>query len=302
MIGVLLMSYGSARGPDEVPRYLASTRGGRSAPDDLVAEFRRRYEAVGGSPLLAITREQASALERELGSDFRVSTGMRHSPPFIADALNSLVEAGAHEVVAIVLSPQYSPAIMGGYRIALEARSAETRLRIAGPWHDLPEFVDALVARVREALARLGPAREPVPVIFTAHSLPRRVVDSEPGYIAQLLDTARAVAESLGLGEGRWLWAYQSAGHTPEEWLRPDLKEIFPSLRAAGHRDVLVAPVQFVADHLEVLYDLDIAARSEAETAGLGYHRIEMFNTMPAFIRALAAVVRRELAGSPITA
>jgi ferrochelatase len=133
-------------------------------------------------------------------------------------------------------------------------------------------------------------------VLFTAHSLPKRVFESEPEYVAQLRETGDLVAAAADLGPSDWTWAYQSAGHTQEEWLRPDLKELFPDLAAAGHRDVLVAPVQFLADHLEVLYDLDVAAAAEAEAAGIRYHRVPMPNCDPAFIAALAAIARREAA------
>ncbi|HEV2895430.1 MAG TPA: ferrochelatase, partial [Actinomycetota bacterium] len=138
-----------------------------------------------------------------------------------------------------------------------------------------------------EALGRLDPA---VPVVFTAHSLPRAVVDRDPGYLDQIAETVDAVAERTGLDRGRWQFAYQSAGHSPEEWLKPDLKDLLPGLRDAGHEAVLVVPVQFLADHLEILYDIDVAAREEAEEAGLAFHRIELMNTSPSFIRALADV------------
>jgi protoporphyrin/coproporphyrin ferrochelatase len=180
---------------------------------------------------------------------------------------------------------------MGGYRRALDAASGrlgpDAQVGLAGPWHRTPAFLDALAERVTQALGRLDPD---VPVLFTAHSLPRAVVDRDPGYLDQIAETIDAVAERTGLDRGRWQFAYQSAGHSPEEWLKPDLKDLLPGLRAAGHRAVLVVPVQFLADHLEILYDLGIAAREEAEEAGLAFHRIELMNTSPAFIRALADV------------
>jgi ferrochelatase len=287
---------------------MASVRGGRPVSDGLVAEFRRRYERIGGSPLLEITRAQAAALQAVLNETSDGNTrveagvGMRHAAPLIADGLVDLAAAGARRIAAIILSPQYSPIIMGGYGRAVDAARerlpAGTQVTIAGAWHREPSFLAALAERVGEALARF-PAheRERVPVILTAHSLPRSVVDREPQYVEQLLETVRAVAGLAGLGsEGtRWQFAYQSAGHTPEEWLRPDLKELLPGLRAAGHRHVLVVPVQFVADHLEILYDLDVAARDEAAAAGLVFNRIESLNFSPLFIDALAAVARRTL-------
>ncbi len=304
LTGVLLMTFGAAATPEDVPAYMNHVYRGK-APHELIAEFQRRYRLVGGSPLTRITREQAEALEDLLnaggGERYVVEIGMQHAPPFISEGLERLVERGCRRIVAIVLSPQYSPIIMGGYNRAVEeAQSSlpeDVEVTVTGAWHDLPEFLDALAQRTREALKRFPPGvRERVPVIFTAHSLPRSVVDREPHYIQQLEETARAVAERVGLPPERWLWAYQSAGHTPQEWLKPDVKDLLPGLRAAGHEDVLVVPVQFLADHLETLYDIDVDARAEAEEDGLSFHRIEMFNTMPEFIRCLAAVVGRERA------
>jgi len=169
---------------------------------------------------------------------------------------------------------------------------------MAGAWHDEPAFAAALAERITEALHAIADPQ--VPLLLTAHSLPKRVFDTEQAYIAQLRLTADLVAAAAGLAADRWQWAYQSAGHTAEEWLRPDLKELFPALAAAGHHDVLVVPIQFLADHLEVLYDLDVAAQDEATAAGLRYHRIQMPNTQPAFIAALAAVVHRTDAFAPV--
>ena len=305
-VGVVLMSYGSPSTVEDVPAYLAMAHGGRPASEELVAEFQRRYRVVGGSPLVRITLEQASALESLLtteavkGERYRVVVGMRNAPPWISDAFARLASEGIQHVIAVILSPQYSPIIMGGYlRAVEEAKSVlgpDAVVQVAGAWHRTPDFLNALAQRVREALDRFPPQeRESVPVILTAHSLPRSVVDREPGYIDQMQETGRAVAELTGLAPGRWQFAYQSAGHTPEEWLKPDMKDLFPALKAAGHRSVLVAPVQFLTDHLEILYDIDVAGRAEAEEAGLTFSRIEMFNVMPEFIRALADVVNREL-------
>jgi ferrochelatase len=283
------MTYGAPRDDLDVPAYLARVRGGRAADDALVAEMRRRYALIGGSPLVRITEAQAAALDATLGPGHRVRSAMRYSEPAIADRAREL--ADADRVIGVVMSPQWSPTLMRGYAEAV--RSAVSRpLRIAGAWHREPAFVDSLAAQVRAAWSRLDRPQ----VLFTAHSLPRRVFEAEPGYIAQLRETAELVAAAAGLAPDGWTWAYQSAGHTPEEWLRPDLKELFPDLRAAGHRHVLVAPVQFLADHLEVLYDLDVAAAAEAEAAGIRYHRVPMPNCDPAFIGALATVVRREAA------
>jgi ferrochelatase len=299
-VGVLLMTFGTAATLDDVPAYLASVRGGKPAPEQLVQEFQRRFALVGGSPLTRITRAQASALEAELnaGSDrCIVRVGMRHAPPFIGDALRELVDAGVRRVVAVILSPQYSDVIMGGYlralRAAEETIAAGADLSVAGAWYDDSDFLDGLAARLRAILGTLQPGeRDTAPVLFTAHSLPRSVADGEPGYIAQLQATAAAVAERTELPPERWAFAYQSAGHTPEPWLTPDVKDLLPGLRERGHTTVVVAPVQFLADHLEVLYDVDVAARQEAEALGMNLVRTEMLNCDPSLIHALVNVVR----------
>jgi protoporphyrin/coproporphyrin ferrochelatase len=302
-IGVLLMTYGSPSNVEEMPGYLRSIRGGREPSPELLAEFIRRYEVIGWSPLVRITTAQGAALQRHLDEAdgpgrHLVEVGMLHSEPGVAGAVRRLAEAGAEQVLGIVLSPQYSSIIMGRYNRALEeaaqALGPNGQVSVAGAWHLLPEFVEALAERTVEALATLPGDRHDVPVLLTAHSLPKPVVDREPGYVVQLTDTAEAIAKRVGLEPERWRFAYQSAGHTPEEWLRPDLKELLPGLRDAGHEAVLVVPVQFLADHLEILYDLDVAARQEAEEVGIAFHRIELPNTQPAFIRALAEVVHRE--------
>lgn len=299
--GVLLMTYGSPDSLDDVPRYLAAVRGGRAAPDELVTEFTRRYRVIGGSPLIAITRGQAQALERQLGPDYRVSVGMRFSDPSIAAGLEELSSAGVGEVAGIVLSPQDSALLMGGYRRAIEAAReaagpAAPHVWMAGPWYLEPAFVQALADRIRDALDAFPPSeRERIPVLLTAHSLPRRVADEEPDYLAQLDETARAVADAAGLSPERWTFCWQSAGHEPGEWMRPDFADLMPGLREAGHRSVLVAPVQFLADHLEILYDIDIGAREQAEQAGLAFRRIASLNDDAGLIAALAAVARRTL-------
>ena len=296
--GVVLMTYGAPRDDADLPGYLARVRGGREPASLLITEMRSRYARIGGSPLIAITAAQAAALEAALGDGYRVAAGMRFSDPSIASAVGDVVARGAETLVGLCLSPQWSPLLMGGYERALGEAAGGVPFRMAGAWHDEPAFAAALAERIAEALREIEDPQ--VPLLLTAHSLPKRVFDTEQDYIEQLRETADLVATAAGLGADRWQWAYQSAGHTAEEWLRPDLKELFPALAAAGHRDVLVVPVQFLADHLEVLYDLDVAARDEAVAAGLRYHRITMPNTQPAFIAALAAVVHRTEALTPV--
>jgi len=288
-IGVLLMTYGAPRDESELPAYLARVRGGREPTAELVAEMARRYRAIGGSPLVRITEAQAAALERELGAGYRVRAAMRFSEPSIERVAHELA-VQVDELVGIVLSPQWSDVLMSGYERALgDAASVRgLRWRMIRGWHLEPAFVELVAALLRAALEGL---KRPA-ILLTAHSVPRRVYDAEPEYIEQLRTTAEAIARAAGLRPEDWRFAYQSAGHTREEWLRPDLVELFPEIAASGATSVLVVPVQFLADHLEVLHDLDIAARAQAEAARLEYHRIPMPNDRPELARALAGVVR----------
>src|SRR5947208_8664054 len=305
-VGVILMTYGSPTTPDDIPTYLKNVRGGRAADEALITEFQRRYRLIGGSPLLRITREQAAALQEELnrqhadGPEFHVVAGMRFAPPFITDVVPEAA-AGAQQLIGVIMSPQYSPIIMSGYVRTLEDAVADLQrndleLRIAGDWHLEPLFLQALTERVQQALERFPvDVREQVPVLLTAHSMPKRVVEKEPDYIHYLKETAASVAERAGLPKNRWMFCYQSAGHTPEEWLKPDFADIMPELRAAGHTHILIAPVQFLADHLEILYDMEIGARQQAEEHGIQFARTESLNTSPLFIKALAEVVKETM-------
>ncbi len=304
--GIVLMTFGSAQTADEVPAYLRSVRHGGEPDPELVAEFQRRYRLVGWSPLVRITEDQAAGVERVLAERhgegaYRVRAGMLHSVPTIDEAVRELAGAGAQDYLGIVLAPQYSPLIMGGYDRTLEAavkgHDAGARWAVAGPWHRVPAFLDDLSDRVAQALATVGD-RERTEVLFTTHSLPKAVLDRDPAYMDQIRETIALVVERAGLRPGQWQFAYQSAGHTPEPWLTPDLKDLLPSVREHGRTAILVVPVQFLADHLEILYDLDVAAREEAEEAGLAYHRVALPNTRPTFLAALADVVEREAAVS----
>ena len=305
-IGVLLMTYGSPATLDDLPVYLQNIRGGRPADDELLTEFQRRYKLIGGSPLLSITRAQAAALQNELhaqypeGPRFHVMAGMRFAPPFVADVVPEVAQ-GAQRLIGVIMSPQYSPIIMSGYVRTLhdavaDLGRANLQLKIVEDWHLQHFFLNAIAERVRQALDRLpADVRERVPVLLTAHSMPKRVVEKEPGYIDALKETAEAVARLVGLSTERWTFCYQSAGHTPEEWLKPDFADIMPELKAAGHTHVLIAPVQFLADHLEILYDIEIGAREQAEQHGIVFARTESLNTSPLFIKALAEVVKEQL-------
>ncbi len=208
-LGIVLATFGSAVTADDVPAYLASVRGGREVPADLIDEFRRRYDLIGRSPLIDITRAQCAALQavldsRDGGGDTCVVAGMLHSDPWLSDALDTLAGAGIRRIVVVVLAPQYSPIILAGYERAVAAWRAghpEVDVRIAGAWHLIPEWIAALAERVEDTLTGLDPeVRARIPIIFTAHSLPRQVVDRDPGYITQLRDTASAIAASAWSG------------------------------------------------------------------------------------------------------
>ena len=290
------MTYGSAATAEEVPAYLRSVRGGRDADPELVAEFQRRYRLIGWSPLVRITLEQGAELQRLLDADhgagrYRVEVGMLHSEPTIDEAVARLAVAGARRLVGIVLSPQWSPVIMGGYRRALDAAAwrlgPDADVVLAGPWHRTPAFLDALAERVTEALGRLDPD---VPVLFCAHSLPKAVVDRDPGYLDQIAETVDAVVERTGLDPSRWQFAYQSAGHSPEEWLKPDLKDLLPGLRAAGTRRCWSCPSSSSPTTWRSSTTSTSPPARRPTEAGLAFHRIELMNTSPAFIRALADV------------
>jgi ferrochelatase len=200
------------------------------------------------------------------------------------------------------MSPQFSPLLMGGYARAVEAAlgaigTGAPSVQVAGAWYREPAFVGAVARRIGESLAVMRrDGHGDVPVLLTAHSLPRRVAEGEPAYLDQLRESAELIAAAAGLERHRWTFCWQSAGHEPGEWMKPDFADLMPQLAAAGHRSVLVAPVQFLADHLEILYDIDVAAREQADAAGLDFKRISSLNVDPGFIDALAHVVERAVA------
>ena len=284
---VVLMAYGSPERLEDVPAYYRDIRGGRPIRPDLLEDLVERYRRLGienGSPLNAITEQQRAALECELG--IPVYTGMRHWTPRIADAVERALAAGATTIVGLVLAPHYSRMSIGAYRSQLErALDGRAELVFVERWGDDPGFVDLLAARVRGTSAH---------VVFTAHSLPARIVDDGDPYEEELLETARLVGERASLRE--WSFSFQSESPTGEPWLGPDILDHLAELRARGVGDVLVCPVGFVADHLEIRWDLDTEAAERAAELGIAFARIEMPNADPAFVRVLAGLVRRAVA------
>lgn len=287
--GVLLLAHGTPESLDEMPEYLTLVRGGRPPSPELVEEMRRNYAAIGGrSPLRDRTEAQAAALARELGEGTPVFVGMRNWRPFVAEAVQRARTAGVTELVAIPMAPQYSTLSVGRYRAAVEAARPEgMALLFVEAWHDHPGLLDAFAEKVRRSL-QSAPADA---VVFTAHSLPRRVVEAGDPYAAQVAATAEGVARRAGLASFSLAW--QSAGRTGEPWLGPTLEEELAALAARGARSVLAAPIGFVADHTEVLFDLDVQARAAARALGVALERTESLNDSPRLIAALADVVRR---------
>jgi ferrochelatase len=280
---VILMAYGSPATADDIRPYFEDIRGGRPVSDEAVAGLAERYRRIGGrSPLDDVTEAQRAALQQELG--LPVFVGMKHWRPRIAEAAERALEGGATRLIGVVLAPHYSRLSVGEYRERLDAAlEGRAELVLVESWHDDPAFVEVVADRVRGTDAW---------VVFTAHSLPERILADGDPYRHQLLETSRLVAEQAGLGE-RWSFAFQSASPTGEPWLGPDILDELERLRGERITKVLVAPVGFVSDHLEILWDLDIEARERSEELGLELARIESLNDDPAFIRALAGVVAR---------
>ena len=288
--GVLLMAHGTPGSLDEMPEYLRLVRGGRPPSDELIAEMRHNYAAIGGrSPLTDITRAQCDALHQRLGPGIPVAAGMRNWTPFIGEAIQALVAAGAGRLIGIPLAPQFSTLSVRKYVDAARAALPDgIRFDPVESFHLHPLLIEAFAERLRAA--------QPQPdehIVFTAHSLPVKVVESGDPYAEEIAATARAVAERAGVT--RFERAYQSAGRTPEPWIGPDLGSVIEQLSRGGTRKVLVVPIGFVCDHTEILFDIDIQAARIARDAGTSLRRTESLNTSPTFIRALEDIVRNML-------
>jgi protoporphyrin/coproporphyrin ferrochelatase len=296
-IGVLVMAYGGPNSIDEVEPYLLDVRGHRPTPSRVVDEVKSRYAAIGGrSPILEKTTAQARALEAALGGNghFTAVVGMRHWQPRIAQALAALAGAGIERVVGVVMAPHYSAFSIELYFKQVDAARGAVTVAPLREWHLLPGFLTALEDRIAEALGRFPEAqRSTVPLLFTAHSLPQRILESHDPYPAQLAETVRAIVARLEDERGRvHRFAYQSAGRTGEPWLGPDVAATVEALAAEGHRTLLVVPIGFTCEHVEVLYDVDIELRDHARGLGLHLERIDMVNAHPAMIAGLAETVR----------
>jgi ferrochelatase len=307
---VLLMAYGGPDSLDDVEAYLLDIRGGRPTAPELVAEIRARYAQIGGrSPLLAITRAQAAELERCLNGlspaapgepGYRVYVGMRHWKPYIREAMAQIARDGYSRGIALVMAPHASEMSSGAYLKKLREAEAEVegapQFDFIASWFDQPFLIQALTEKVRAAESQF-PAGARIHYLFTAHSLPASLKERGDPYADQLAETTRLVVRELGLPQGTWSFAYQSAGSIPGQWLGPAIDEVLPQLAQQGVRDVLVTPVGFMAEHVEILFDLDIEAQRTAHEHGVHLVRSQAINATPSFIEGLAKfILERETA------
>jgi ferrochelatase len=297
------MAYGSPNRLDEVEAYFTDIRGGRTPSREAVEELTSRYRRVGvPTPLLSVSMELGRELERQLNLDppddviYTVHLGMKHWTPRIATAIDEVVDSGADQVIAIVLAPHYSKISTAGYRRqveqALDGAAPDISLDFVESWHELDGYLQALAENVRTLQAEF-PNPQEVVAVFTAHSLPARILAEGDPYQEQLLRTSELVARRAGIEQ--WRFSYQSQSHTGEPWLGPDLLDTVEELAGQGHRAVLVASVGFIADHLEIFYDIDIEAKEKADALGIDLRRMPMLNADPRLAQALHALIRERI-------
>jgi protoporphyrin/coproporphyrin ferrochelatase len=284
--GILCMAYGSPATEADIEAYFTHIRGGRKPSPEALDELKSRYEAIGGSPLTAITRAQAKAIGDRLGLPSFV--GMKHASPFIADGAAEAERAGIQRLIGLPLAPHFADMSLGAYQRSLE-KSWPGELVFVRGFHNHPAFIQGVQTLLAERLQESWPDR----LFFTAHSLPARIVAEGDGYDDRVLESCRLVEEGMKLPE--WEFAFQSASTTGEPWLGPDL---LAAIERSGAQDVLVCPIGFVADHLEILYDLDVEAQAFSRESGIKIRRTASFNTRPEFIAAMAEVVSDAIEGS----
>ena len=296
------MAYGTPRSKDEILPYYTDIRRGRPPTEEQLGDLIRRYEAIGGlSPLAKITDAQRDSLQAALDAinpgAFTVRLGLKHAAPMIEDATRQLIDEGVESIVGLVLAPHYSSYSIGQYLGRVKAIAEPAGVKVSGvdTWATEPAFVEFLTTDLR---SKLKNANGKTKVFFTAHCLPQRIIDGGDPYVSELRSTAEVIASNLGLHEGAdWDIAWQSAGRTPEPWLGPDILQVIDDVAAQGaYQSVIVSACGFVADHLEVLYDLDIEALNHASSKGLGFSRTACVNTNPNVMNALAVRVT-QLAG-----
>jgi protoporphyrin/coproporphyrin ferrochelatase len=304
-IGVLLMAYGGPNNLDEVGPYLADIRGGRPTSPELLEEITDRYRQIGGSsPILALTTAQATGVEQALndaaaadaGVRYRTYVGMRHWHPYIDEVVPDMLADGVTRIIGVVMAPHYSRMSVGAYMgkldKALTEQGADIPVDKVESWKDEPPFINAVSARVREALTLFpDDERADVPLLFTAHSLPSRILESGDPYPEELQTSVRLVVEQLQ--PKHWRWAFQSQGASAEPWLGPTVEDTLAQLHEEGFKNVLLVPIGFVCDHVEVLYDVDIEHKHQAAELGIRLERPRMLNDDPGLIDAVANAVRR---------
>src|SRR5579859_3776595 len=300
-IGVLLMAYGGPESLDDLPGYLADIRSGRPTPRAVTEEIRHNYEQIGGkSPLLGITKRQAAAIESLLNMDFpafKTYLGMRHWSPWIEETVRDMAADGIQHAVAVVMAPHYSSMSIARYFKKIESGMAMYEATIDFEYvnghHDAPKYIQALVNRVRDGIARWPEAeRDSVHVILSAHSLPERILKMGDPYQDQLFQTARLVISGADLRDDQWSWSYQSAGRSGEPWLGPQIQDHVVALAEKGIRNMVSVPIGFVCDHVEILYDIDILTQGVARTHGVRLERPPALNDDPLYMETIADLVR----------
>ena len=300
-IGVLIMAYGGPNSLAELPGYLADIRMGRPTTPAVLDEISNNYRQIGGkSPLLAFSQAQVDAVAERLNpAEFKCYLGMRHWSPWIEDVVIKMVEDGIEQAVSLVLAPHYSKLSVAKYQKKITDGLIMTRAHIdfrhISSYHDAPLLIEALANRVHDGLSRWPESeRDQVHVVFSAHSLPVRIIKMGDPYDDQLRQTAQLVAQKAGLRSDQWSWSYQSAGRSPEPWLGPQLEEYIPQLAEQGIKDVVSIPVGFVSDHVEILYDIDIEAQDAARKNGVRLERPPALNNDPLFIQTLVDLIKNE--------
>ncbi len=295
MIGLLVMAYGGPNNLDEVEPYLMDVRGYRPTAPQIIHEVRERYREIGGhSPILKWTQAQANALEAALNADsqtFKAFVGMRHWHPYIKDTLAEMYSQGIERTVGLVMAPHYSRMSIEAYFKNIEQAESPMQIARINEWYLLPEYLNALAKRVRTALERFPKTvRAEVPIIFTAHSLPERILEWDDPYPRQLNVTVEALMQRLGSQPHEF--AFQSAAISTEPWLGPDASELIERYEAEGKRHMLICPIGFVSEHVEILYDIDIVYQKLAKSLDVQLERIEMLNDEPEMVSGLARLVR----------
>ena len=300
---ILLLAYGGPDALADIPAYLLDIRGGRATPQELIDEISHRYAEIGGySPLLRITRSAAAQLQERTG--LPVYVGMRHWTPWIKDAVAQMADDGIGRAVVICMAPHYSTLSIGAYRKRLDEALAQVdrpfEVIFVESWHTQPDYLDAVAANVGATLLRYDAGeRAEVLTVFTAHSLPEFIIERGEPYDRQLRETAQLLAERLALPDGRWIFSYQSAAKTGVPWLGPQIEDLLVDLAQRGETKLVVAPIGFIADHVEVLYDIDIGVQHIAAEHGIRVERPPMLNDSPAMVAILAGLTASALASTP---